>query len=149
MSRRQPSSSAWSAHLRSTLRDRGQVTDVFGPIDGFRMRLLAARYEEPSAQNMPPRRDATAVRVLADCRRGGDFHGASVAAQFSPDARQLRERRAARPTVAAWVYPDSYPELRSLKKSLWDAGIPLTVQPRREGEFIGMAVGEGFKPMAE
>jgi hypothetical protein len=35
-----------------------------------------------------------------------------------------------------WVYPDSYGELRTLKKAMWEAGVPLAVRPLAKGQPI-------------
>jgi hypothetical protein len=43
--------------------------------------------------------------------------------------RTLRSKRTANPAVIAWVYADSYAELRTLKREIWKAGLPLGVRP--------------------
>ena len=48
----------------------------------------------------------------------------------------LRARRSAVGAVTAWVYPDSYAELRTLKKAMWEAGVPLAVRPLDDGQPI-------------
>ena len=54
----------------------------------------------------------------------------------SPFSQALRARRSAVGAVTAWVYPDSYAELRSLKKAMWEAGVPLAVRPLADGQPI-------------
>jgi hypothetical protein len=39
--------------------------------------------------------------------------------------------------VTVWVYPDSFPEYRKLKESLYHAGFSVATWPRGEGELIG------------
>jgi hypothetical protein len=48
----------------------------------------------------------------------------------------LRARRTSVGAVTVWVYPDSYGELRTLKKAMWEAGVPLAVRPLGENQPI-------------
>jgi hypothetical protein len=53
----------------------------------------------------------------------------------------LRAKRSSTPTVVAWVYGDSYTELRTLKRALWQAGTPLAVNPALDEYPIAIATG--------
>jgi hypothetical protein len=50
--------------------------------------------------------------------------------------RALRAKRSSAPAVTVWVYPDSYNELRTIKRAMWEAGIPLAVRPLADGQPI-------------
>jgi len=113
---------------------------VYGPIDGFRMRYSVEKFEEtfPSESPLTPARRSvvvhTAVFLPTTDNLGQDMEQALL--PNSPFMLALRARRSAAPAVVAWVYPDSYAELRSLKKALWEAAVPLAVRPLPEGKQI-------------
>jgi hypothetical protein len=127
-------------HLRNGLRDRNGAEDVFGPIDGFRMRLSVERYdaavpgESPLAEPHRP----TIVMQGVFLPTSEDI-GQPVEQALLPDSqfmRALRAKRSATPAVTIWVYPDSYNELRTLKRAMWEAGVSLAVRPLADGQPI-------------
>jgi len=128
-------------YLKSGLRDRNQAEDVFGPINGFRMRLSVQRYESAALPGQSP---LTAPARSTVVLQGvflptSDDIGQAVEQALLPDSplmRALRARRSAAPAVTVWVYPDSYGELRSLKRAMWEAGVPMAVRPLPEGHPI-------------
>jgi len=128
-------------YLRDGLRNRNQAEDVFGPIDGFRMRLSVERVEAPAIPGQSP---LTAPERSTIVLQGvfiptSDDLGQAVEQSLLPDSplmRALRAKRTAAPTVTVWVYPDSYAELRTLKRVMWEAGIPMAVRPLSEGQPI-------------
>jgi hypothetical protein len=139
-------------HLRSGLQSRNAATDVYGPINGFRMKLFVERFETSlpgqSALDTPQR---SAVVLQGVFLPTADDLGQTVEQALLPDSdfmRELRSRRASAPTVTTWVYPDSYGELRALKRSLWEAGVPLAVRPLAEGQPITFSTA-GTKSSAQ
>jgi hypothetical protein len=127
-------------YLRTGLSQHEEAQDTYGPIDGFRMRYSVEKYEEsfPSESPLTPARRSvvvhTAVFLPMSDNLGQDMEQALLPG--SPFMQALRAKRAGAPAVIAWVYPDSYEDLRSLKKALWEAAIPLAVRPLAEGKQI-------------
>jgi hypothetical protein len=127
-------------HLRTGLRERNGAEDVFGPIDGFRMRLSVERFDAsvPGDSTLPEPRRATIV-MQGVFLPTSDQLGQPVEQALLPDSqlmRALRAKRSASAAVTIWVYPDSYNELRTLKRAMWEAGIPLAVRPLADGQPI-------------
>ena len=127
-------------YIRSGLRDRNAVEDVYGPIDGFRMRLTVKRHtvavQGPPGVPMPPQ---TAVELQGVFLPISEDIGQTIDQALLPTShlmRQLRARKTASPAVTAWVYPDSYGELRTLKRAMWEAGVALAIRPLPHGQPI-------------
>ena len=127
-------------HLRSGLQDRGGAVDTFGPIDGFRLRLAVERYESAaSAGNVPGAPKNSSLVLEGIFTPTTDDIGQPIEQALMPDAalaRAIRVKRAASVAVTVWVYPDSYGALRTLKRSLWETGVPLAVRPLSKGQSI-------------
>jgi hypothetical protein len=127
-------------YLRNGLRQRDEAVDVFGPIDGFRMQLSVEKFTTSlpgeSLLTSPQRSTVLLQGVFMPTSDdiGQTLEQALLPA--SPFMQALRARRASSPTVTAWVYPDSYAELRTLKRALWEAGVPLAVRPLANGQPI-------------
>lgn len=121
-------------YLRNNLKERNQAQDVFGPIDGFRMRLSVERQATPAIPgSAPPGAPVHAEVVLQGVfTPTSDQMGQSVEQAMlptSPFMHELRAKRAASPAVVVWAYPDSYAELGTIKRAMWDAGVPLAIRP--------------------
>ena len=127
-------------HLRSSLRNRDQAVDAFGPIDGFRMQLTVEKYATSMPGDSPIGAPAhTSVLLQGVFLPTADDIGQPLEQSLlpgSPFQSALRRKRAASPTVTAWVYPDSYSELRTLKRALWEQNVPLAVRPLADGQPI-------------
>jgi hypothetical protein len=127
-------------YLRSGLSRSEGAEDVFGPINGFRMRYSVEKYEEsaPGLSPLTPARRTvlvhTAVFMPTSDSLGQDMEQALLPGSAFMTA--LRAKRATAPAIVAWVYPDSYAELRLLKKALWEAAVPLAVRPLADGQPI-------------
>jgi hypothetical protein len=121
------------AYLRGGLEKRNEATDTYGPIDGFRLRLSVQRFVEnvpSSALPGTPRRAAVVLQGVF--LPTSEELGIPVDQALLPDSTfsaALRARRSAIGAVTVWVYPDSYSDLRTLKKAMWEAGVPLAVRP--------------------
>ena len=127
-------------YIRSGLRDRSTVEDVYGPIDGFRMRLTVKRHTV-AVQGSPgmPTPPQTAVELQGVFLPVSEDIGQTIDQALLPTSsfmRQLKGRRSTSPAVTAWVYPDSYGELRTLKRAMWEAGVALAIRPLPHGQPI-------------
>ncbi|MCA9236961.1 MAG: hypothetical protein KDA44_15905 [Planctomycetales bacterium] len=139
-------------YLRRELNSRNQAADVYGPIDGFRMRLRVERYATAMPGSSPLAPQPRARNVV----RGVFLPEASEMGQPLEQAmmpgtalmRALRSRPSNTTAVVAWVYPDSYDELRALKRMLWEQGIPLAVWPLHKDQQIEFS-SEGTKAAAQ
>lgn len=129
-------------YLRDGVRTRNEVVDVVGPIEGYRMRLEIQLYREQPV-GISPMMAARVVRVeevqtwtiLPVDERLGE----PVEQALDPSSRlasELSALRAGNPAVVAWVYPDSYDQLRQLKRMLWERRTPMAVWPLDEDDQI-------------
>ena len=129
-----------ASYIRGGLEQRNQAQDVYGPIDGFRLRLSVQRVEEspqPGALPGTPRRAALVLQgVFTPTADDLGLTLEQALLPSSPLSQRLRARRSAVGAVTVWVYPDSYAELRSLKKAMWEAGVPLAVRPLADNQPI-------------
>jgi hypothetical protein len=128
-------------HLRNNLRERGEAEDVFGPVDGFRMRLAVVRIASSTLPGAAPPVGPERPQVVLQgvFMPTSDHLGQPVEQSLlptSPFMQAIRAKRANAPAVVVWVYPDSYAELRSIKRAMWDAGIPLAIRPLSTGQPI-------------
>lgn len=127
-------------YIRSGLRDRSSAEDVYGPIDGFRMRLSVRKHmvavQGPPGMPMPPQATVELQGVFLPISEDIGQSIDQALLPNSPFMRQLKGRKTATPAVTAWVYPDSYGELRTLKRAMWEAGALLAIRPLPHGQPI-------------
>lgn len=139
-------------YLSGSLRNRDQAADLFGPIDGFRMRFRIERYAEVAPGAAQGRMAARVSQVVkAEVFPDIDDIGQPLEQALLPGSPLMRavDRRSSNSTpLVAWVYPDSYDELRSLKKALWERDVPLAVWPLGENEQIRFSTN-GTKASAQ
>lgn len=121
------------SYMRGGLAQRDEATDTYGPIDGFRMRFSVERRVEAQPAGAMPGTPQRAMLVFQGVfLPTNDNIGVALDQALlptSPFSQALRARKSAVGAVTAWVYPDSYAELRVLKKAMWEAGVPLAVRP--------------------
>ncbi len=134
------------------LRDRTEVVDTIGPIDGFRLKYILVRHEIPpetavelgySGQIIRLRRAlfipvsaGLGETVDAALAEGSEFRGA------------LAKFRPGRHAVTIWTYQDSFAELRKIKDELHRLGFSCAARPLENGEFISGSP-EGSKSAAQ
>ncbi len=136
------------------LKDSNEITETYGPVDGFTVRYTMVR-EEVSWEE--------AVRKG---ERGGGTIVALDRCEFLPSSSQLGEpvqdalsSRSAfrgrlddlnpkRTTVTVWVYPDSFADFRFIRKQLYDRGFTVAARPKSDETFIGGS-RNGSKSAAE
>lgn len=126
-------------HLRNGLRSRNEAEDVFGPIDGFRMRLSIERYSTSLPGTSPLQTQPMEIVMQGVFTPVTDDIGQPLDQALLPTSafmRALRAKRTASVAVTVWVYPDSYSELRVLKRAMWEAGVPMAVRPLPDGQPI-------------
>jgi hypothetical protein len=128
------------SYLRGGLENRNEATDTYGPIDVFRLRFGVHRFVENAPPNALPGTPRRSSFVLQGAfLPTTDDLGVPVEQALLPTSQfsaALRTRKSAIGAVTAWVYPDSYAELRALKKAMWEAGVPLAVRPLPDGQPI-------------
>ena len=120
-------------YLRRGLRDRSSANDVYGPIEGFRMRLSLEVLTENMAGN--PRLQSLGRRTMIQVGEFlpiSDELGMPVDEALAPTSslmRLLTDRRAAAPALVVWAYPDSYDHISQIKRTMWELGVPLAIRP--------------------
>ena len=121
-------------YIRNSLNHRNQAEEVYGPIDSFRMRFFVARRQAESLPGAPRTMGQEPARIFLrfTFEAVAEQIGQPIEQAMLPDSkfmRKLGSKRTANPAVIAWVYADSYAELRTLKREIWKAGLPLGVRP--------------------
>jgi len=120
-------------YLRRGLRENDAAADVYGPIDGFRLRLFLEVLTDGPATASPLVGGAKRTMVqMGEFLPTADELGQPVEQAMLPDStlmRLLRARRSAQPALVVWAYPDSYSKLGTIKRTLWELGAPLAVRP--------------------
>jgi hypothetical protein len=141
-------------YLRDQLHRRDRANVVHGPVDGFFMKFILEKEDADDA--MPggyPAGDAegTALYQAALFAPTSSHIGEPVDQALQADSefmRVLAANRATAQAVVVWVYPDSYEELRTLKKALWEMNISIVVIPRNHDQLIKMG-SRGARPRAQ
>jgi hypothetical protein len=114
-----------SDHLRNGLSSRNRGEDVFGPINGFRMRFSVEKFDEPAPEASDP------ANIVLQCvfMPMTDDIGQPVEQALLPGSPLMTALRAKPSSVTVWLYSDSFEDLRAVKQLMWDQGIPLAVRP--------------------
>ena len=121
------------------LRSSSRVTEVIGPVEGFRMRYTLQRGERTVNTDLGPvvqqfaelahfELIPTADQLgepLTDALRGDSHFSALLAAESTPQT-----------TVTVWVYRDSFEDFRRLKQYLFARGLLTAARPLPDGELI-------------
>jgi hypothetical protein len=145
-------------YLRSSLATNNEAKDTYGPINGFRMRyqIIEKVLEDdvPGNSRMTNPQRKTLLQRLIFLPTDDDI-GIALEQALLPGSefsRALQDRKSPSDAVIAWVYTDSFEELRLLKKALWDTGVPLAVLPQLPGQQITFSFGssgEGLRAVAQ
>jgi len=136
-------------YLRDELRRRNRAVGRVGPIDGFFMQIEIVLSEESQSSlnsNQPRLRQAMFFHPTSD-----DI-GEPIDQAIQPDSafmRILSANRATKQAVLVSVYPNSYKELRTLKRVLWEMNFPLAIFPKAYGEAIGVSINGGTPTRAQ
>lgn len=123
------------------LKDAQRITEVLGPMDGFRMKYTLVKTEKTMSApggavargNVVELERFILVPVTEDLGEPID-----LALQPGSGLRSiLREYPPERSTVTVWVYPESFQQFRSLKAALFKLGYSTAGRPLPEGHPIG------------
>ena len=121
------------------LRNSSRVTEVIGPVEGFRMRYTLQRGERTVNTDLGPVVQQFAElahfeliptadqlgEALTDALRGDSHFSALLAAESTPQT-----------TVTVWVYRDSFEDFSRLKEHLFARGLLTAARPLPDGELI-------------
>ncbi|MBB73994.1 MAG: hypothetical protein CMJ75_05710 [Planctomycetaceae bacterium] len=121
------------------LKNSSRVTEVIGPVEGFRMRYTLQRSERTINTDLGPvvqqfaelayfELIPTADQLgepLENALRGDSHFSALLAAESTPQT-----------TVTVWVYRDSFEDFRRLKEHLFARGLLTAARPLPDGELI-------------
>lgn len=132
------------------MRSTPELTNMVGPIEGFRCRYTAAR------MNHGPTGDPMFDQVIAQLKQ----------ATFIPDSEDLGEpleqalsassrfrsivsrQSVERTVITLWTYPDSFAEFRQLRRELYQLGFSVAGRPLPFGHPIGVS-SSGSRSMAQ
>ena len=121
------------------LRNTSRVTEVIGPVEGFRMRYILRRSERtintdlgPVVQQFAELAHFELIPIadqlgepLTDALRGDSQFSALLAAESTPQT-----------TITVWGYRDSFADFRRLKEHLFARGLLTAARPLPDGELI-------------
>ncbi len=120
------------------LRDQPELTDMVGPVNGFRLRYTLERHdvvpESPRERGgsyvrlqrwtLIPTSDDLGEPVRLALEHGSDFHQA------------LAKILPGRATITIWVYPDGFAAFRQIRKELYQLGYTIAARPLPAGKPI-------------
>lgn len=139
-------------HKKDRLRDRAELTDTIGPIDGFRLKYTLRRHDIPPATALELGHGGSMIRLeraeFLPVR--GDL-GEPVEEALTPDSRFARDLAALSPqrhTITIWTYPDSFDAFRRLRGAMHRKGFAVAARPLPRGVPISGSP-EGTKSHAE
>jgi multidrug efflux pump subunit AcrA (membrane-fusion protein) len=122
------------------LENAARITEVIGPMEGFRLQYTLVRREQ---RVQTPA--GTARRTVVELDRfvlvpAHENLGEPLEAALQPGSifhQQLRQLNPSEVTITVWTYPDSYPEFRQLKEHLRQRGYLTAARPLPQGHPIG------------
>ena len=119
------------------LRDLPEITEIVGPLGGFRLRYTLERYDVPAQTQIETGRGGSFARlrqftlIPVSNRLGQPVEDAL--AEGSEFRRVISGLDPGRATITIWTYPDSFAEFRRLKKELYALGFPTAARLLPEG----------------
>ena len=141
------------ARLRArALLKQPELTDVVGPVGGFRLRYTLVRRQITDETAIAAGRAGTYATLSrwTLIPVSGQL-GEPIDAALGPSSRfrsALARFHPARATVTLWTYPDSFAEFRELKRELYQLGFPTAARPLPHDAPIGGSP-QGTKSAAE
>lgn len=126
------------------LQSSDAVTETFGPINGYRIRVQVFKVDDLNSIHGPragelqrntydfaaeilPTSDSIGQDIELAMGTGGSVHKHLIANRRNSSA------------VVVWVHTDSFGEFRLLKRTLWEMGFSLAVKPLPPGINIGIS----------
>jgi hypothetical protein len=128
--------SAWK------LKDANEITEVLGPLDGFRMKYTLRKVEKAvSVQGAVGRAQMIELDRFVLIPLTEDMGEPLAVALGKGSGLQalLAENPPERTTITVWVYPESFEAFRTLKAALFNMGYATAGRPLPEGHPIGGA----------
>ncbi len=126
------------------LQASGAVTETFGPINGYRIRVQVFKVDDlnsihgPRAGEMRRNTYDFAAEILPTSESIGQDIELAMGPGGSVHQYLVAHRRQSS-AVVAWVHTDSFGEFRLLKRTLWEMGFSLAVKPLPPGINIGIS----------
>lgn len=120
--------------IRRRLQEHGKVAEVFGPLDGYRIRLVVIRQRAPVAVTGPiaGQLERSQLLTYVEVLPVGEIVGQEVEVALAPGGsvyNYLQANRHETPTVAIFLQTDSFKHSAALKKALWEMGLAVTMLP--------------------
>jgi hypothetical protein len=132
------------------LKTKEKIFETVGPIDGYRLQFVIARFDDPASIGGPRAGQITRqyVRYAFELIPVSDEIGEEVELAIAPGGslhRYLTSEKRQTSAVTVWFYPDSYNDFRLLKSKLWNLGLAVAAHPMDFGQPPRgeMQVGEG------
>lgn len=133
------------------LMDQQEMTDTVGPENGWRMRYTLRRVDmTPELARQTGRSGSFAKVVLCTLIPTSSQLGETIDEALAEGSDFRKALAQCRPgtAVTVWVYPDSFPAFRQVRKELYRLGFPIAARPLPSGKPIGLSP-EGSKSSAE
>ncbi len=141
----------WQDHLWK-LRSQDSVTEIMGPIKGFRARYKIVRGQVSLEAQLAGAPGGSVYRVdqwqlLPNSDELGEEFERAMQGDSAFHA-VLKEHNPRRTTITLWAYPEEFSNYQKLKQQLHDLGFPTAGRPMRSGQLIG-ASPRGTKSSAQ
>jgi hypothetical protein len=136
----------------SKLSDQPELSNMVGPVEGFRMRYTLERHNTSPEEFRATGRGGSYVRLrrftlLPESNELGE--PVRLALEPGSDFRQkLQKILPGRTTITIWVYPDGFDAFRQIRKELYGLSYSIAARPLPQGEPISGSP-EGSKSAAQ
>ncbi|QDU95465.1 hypothetical protein [Lignipirellula cremea] len=121
------------------LRNIDEIVDTVGPIEGFRLKYTMVREKSVTPTSQGPVMREYAALDSYELIPVSDRLGAPLAEALLSGSQMnqvLADYKPELATVTVWVYPDSFTELRQLKRHLYERGYLTAARPLPLGVLI-------------
>jgi hypothetical protein len=125
--------------IRRRLQSSSEVVETFGPIDGYREKMVFIKRGPVGGPIAGQRRENILETYIQFLPVSEDI-GQNVEQALLPGSalyEYLEDQRRESPPVDVWLYTDSFDECRTLKRALWERGYAVAIRPLRPGDTIG------------
>lgn len=141
----------WQDHLWK-LRSQDSVTEIEGPIKGFRARYKIVRGQASLEAQLAGAPGGSFYQVdqwqlLPNSEELGEEFERALQADSNFHAT-LRDYKPRRTTITLWTYPEAFGDYQKLKQHLHELGYPTAGRPMDAGQLIG-ASPRGTKSSAQ
>jgi len=128
-------------NMRRRLQRREDIQDVFGPVDGYRLKFAVQKMRHPANVGGPlaGQLERRSYEYIGDFLPNSEKMGQNVEQALMPGASlhsHLQNHRRDNPAVVVWLYTDSFDEFRLLKRTLWKMGYAVAIRPLPPGTSI-------------